>query len=95
MRFCLNWRKQSDKLLNASKVLSSPVTQEMLATLELDHPARQPLVVPDSAQGMKTLGYIEGYQRCLDLFRSLGTPIQDTAKPDVRSTFGAKANPKE
>jgi hypothetical protein len=89
MRYCYNWRKQTDKLQAASKVLSDPDLQAMLATLELDHPSRQQFSVPDAIQGMKMLGMIEGYQRCLDLFRSLATPVQDLAQRDIESTFGS------
>lgn len=89
MRYCYNWRKQTDKLQAASRMLTSPDLLEMLATLELDHPARQNLQVVDHVQGMKKLGEIEGYQRCLDMLRSLGTPIQDVVMKEVESTFGA------
>lgn len=90
MRYCYNWRKQTEKLQAAAKILSNPDLLEMLATLELDHPSRQPLSVPDGMQGMKMLGEIEGYQRCLDMLRSLGTPIQTVERKEVESKFGAK-----
>ena len=74
----------------AAVLLASADLQSMLATLELDHPARQPLNVTDGIQGMKMLGVIEGYQRCLDLFRSMGTSVKEGPREDVQSTFGAR-----
>jgi hypothetical protein len=91
VRYCYNWRRQTDKLQAAARILTSHDFQDMMATLELDHPARSNLSVVDGLQGMKLLGVIEGYQRCLDLIRSLGTPVKDIGKPDVESTFGTKS----
>lgn len=82
------WRKSSERVGAARQILDHPTTQSMLATMELDHPAKLASGAKDGFDATYRLGMIDGFERCLTMFRNLGAA--PAPQPDaVLSTWGA------
>ena len=88
------WRKSPERLSQAALVLGNPSTREMLAVLELDHPARARVAMKDGFDATLRVGLIDGFQLCLDMLRSLGEPLA-AAPAEVRTTWGVPDEPTE
>ena len=71
----LEWRKIPERRRMAFDVLHQRETQEMLDTLEADHPGRCQHAANDGFAATRALGFIEGYQSALDALRSLAESL--------------------
>lgn len=73
----------------AREILSHPNMASMLATMELDHPAKNIPTVHDGFGSTEQLGIIKGYELCLKMLRQLGEPAPMPSLP-VEATWGVK-----
>lgn len=83
------WRSSPDRLQAARGILEKPEAAQMLATLELDHPAKTRVPVKDGFDATYRLGFIEGFEHCLVMLRSLGENLP-VPRQHVQSTFGSE-----
>lgn len=83
----LSWRKSGERLKLAREILDDPAMREMLAVLELDHPAKSKTVVHDGFGATYKLGEIDGFERCLAMLRSLGESPPPPPEPII-ATWG-------
>lgn len=93
MIYTTNWRKSGERLAEAARILNDPATRSMLAILELDHPAHQKSKAVDGFGTTKEIGFIEGYETALALFRSMAVPLP-VAPQELKSTFGVSEEAK-
>lgn len=89
MNNSIAWRASIDRRAAASEILKSSTVTQMLATLDLDHPAKVRVPMKDGFDATYRVGFIEGYEHCLSLLRSLGD--NPPAPPrTIPSTFGVE-----
>lgn len=82
------WRKSPERLSLALDALGNYTIKEMLAVMELEHPAKQQKIVNDGFAATRALGQIEGFQLALDMFVSFGKPLPASPE-DISVTWGA------
>lgn len=87
MRNSIAWRSNPELVSAAAEILADPVVSQMMATLELDHPARGPSQPKDGCDATYRVGLIDGFELCLRRFESLGKNLPQTQSP-IESTFG-------
>ena len=79
----------------AQEILNHPNMLAMLATLELDHPAkvkRSP--VRDGFDATYRCGQIEGFEECLSMLKNLGNPAPLPLE-HIQATWGAEEEAKK
>lgn len=82
----LDWRKNPERLSLALEALTQPVMREMLAVMEVEHPAKRQRAVADGFGATRVLGQIEGFQEAMDMLRSFAEPLP-SAPEDVATTW--------
>lgn len=88
-----SWRKSSERVVSAQEILNSSSMLEMLAVLELDHPARNRTALRDGFDATYKIGQVDGFQQCLDMLRDLGKPAPLPAR-QIEPTWGAEVEKK-
>lgn len=73
----------------AQEILTHPNMIGMLATLELDHPAKNKITLRDGFDATYKLGRIEGFEECLSMLRDLGKPAPLPLE-HITATWGAE-----
>lgn len=89
MRNSIAWRSNSELVSAAAEILTNPVMSQMMATLELDHPARGPSQPKDGCDATYRVGLIDGFELCLRRLESLGKNLPQAQSP-IESTFGSQ-----
>lgn len=69
------WRRIEERVSVAQQVLAMSSIKDMLATIELDHPAKNIPKITDGFGSTEWLGVIKGYELALSRFRELGEPL--------------------
>lgn len=91
MIHCLTWRKSPQRTADAGQILNHSVMREMLAILELDHPSKNIPAIQDGFGATEQIGIIKGYERCLNLLRSLQEPAPSPPQT-IETTWGVTAD---
>jgi hypothetical protein len=85
----LEWRQNPDRRSLAVDVLNNQTVREMLAVMEVEHPAKQPHKVMDGFGATKALGRIEGYQEALQMLHAFAQEIPG-APEQINVTWGVE-----
>lgn len=83
----VTWRRDAERVAVAKSVLAMPEVRDILAAVELDHPAKNIPKVSDGFGSTEWLGVIKGYEMCLARIRELGVPLVEK-NTELKATWG-------
>lgn len=89
-----DWRKSGERRSLAIDILSQPAAKEMLEVLESEHPGRKLSHLRDGFEASQWAGFIQGYQTCINVLRSLSEPLPEPTE-DIPITWNADVPPTE